>query len=239
MRKTMIPLALMAAIVTTSSYGFGIPKVPGLGGGASASGGSSVTGDAVDKFVSLGTDSSAKINQARDTLAIAFTKKEDRAKLFQQLDQMKKGLADKDNKKAKDDYAKFQQSNDAVINTNLANGEAEKRLSEMGTDQVEKVGKSVLLLAHGILIQKEQIPAGQDMITAISSNPMLATKLPAVKDTVMTMTDNVKTAGAYLIKLPGLLKTAKVNITLPTDSSSKPDTNVDASAFLDTPKGGS
>lgn len=227
MRTLMISLALVAATATTASYGFGLPKIPGVGSGASSS--SSVSGDSVDKFLAIGLESSAKINQARDTLTVAFTKKEDRAKLQQQMAEMKKGLAVQD-KKAIEDYQAFQKSNDALINTSLANGDAQKRLSEMSTDQLEKVGKSILLLAHGILIQKEQIPAGQEMISAISSNPMLATKLPAIKDAVSTMVGNVKDAGGYLIKLPGLMKTANINITLPTDTSTKP-ADVDPNAF--------
>ena len=222
MRKILIVLSLMSATAATTSYGFGLPKIPGVGGGASASSGSSVSGDAVDKFIAVGAESTAAINEANKVLAFALTKKEDKAKLAQQIQEMDKGLASKDEKERKAAQA-VQASLAATIAEQLSSGEAEQRLSELSIDQLEKVGKSVLYLGYGILVQKEQLPAGQNMITAISSNPMLATKLPAVKNTVTDMASNIKNVGGYLFKLPTLLKTAKVNITLPTDTSTKPE----------------
>lgn len=234
MRKLFISLVAIASVTAaTVSYGFGLPKNPADSGNSANSAGSSVNAEAIDKFIALGAESSAQINGANELLLIALTKKEDQAKLKQQLSEMKAGLADKDSKKAqeaKEQYAKFKESSQAEISAKIASGEAEKQMKEMSEEQLKKVSKSVMLLAYGLLIQREQLPAGQNMINAIGSNPMLLKKLPAVKDAVVDMGINVKNVAVYVVKLPTILKTANVTVTLPTDTSSKPEM-VDPSEF--------
>ena len=221
MRKLILSLAMIAATTTTASYGFGLPKIPGVPAALGGGGSSAVSGDSVEKFITIGQESAALINSARVNLALALSTKEDRAKIAQQQAQIKAGLDAKD-QKAKDQQKEFQSSLDATLKANIESGAAEKQLSTMSQEQLKLVLGSVLQLGYGIILQKEQIPAGQNMISAISSNPMLATKLPAIKDVLSTMTGNIAGAGGYLLKLPTLLKSANIAVTLPTDSSSKP-----------------
>lgn len=221
MRRLVIPLTLLAVTLTNNAYSFGLPKIPSLGTGSSSSSDSQVSGDSVDKFIVVGAESSKMIDDARFNLALALSAKDERNKLKQQQEQIKKGLDAKD-QKAIDDNKAFQASLDAQLKADLESDKAQQQMSSLSTDQLKFVAGSVVQLAYGVLLQKEQIPLGQNMITAISANPLLLAKAPAIKNSISTMTSNVVGAGSYMMKLPTLLKSANISVTLPTDSSSKP-----------------
>lgn len=223
MRKSLLPLALLATTAMSSAHaGFGLPKLPGLPSvpGLTSSS-SSFSADSVEQFIAVGQDSATLINTARYNLAMALSTKEMRAQLAQQQAQIKAGLDAKD-QKAQDQNKTFQASLDAELKAKLESDAARQQLASLTADQLKLVADSAVQLGYGILLQKEQITTGQNMISAISGNPMLVTKLPAIKNAVGTMTSNISGAGSYVFKLPALLKSANISITLPTDTSSKP-----------------
>lgn len=211
-------IALTLMLGSGASFGFGIPKLPGKPA-AAASGG--VSADAVDQFIVAGQVSSATINDARSMLAAALSTKDERAKLISQREQIKKGLDAKD-KKAADESKAFNESADAQIKAALADQQKLDTLKVLTADQRKAVANSALSLAYSVILQKEQVTAGQTMITQVSSNPLLATKLPAIKDTVSTMTTNLAGTAGYLASFPKLFSALGISAKMPQSKDDKP-----------------
>lgn len=222
LRKTVIATGVALVMASGVSWGFGLPKVPGLpaaaAGGAQSGG---LTADSIDQFIAAGVASNAAMSDARTMLATALATKEERAKLVSQREQLKKGLDAKD-KKAAEEAKAFTESLDAQLKSGFADQAKLDTLKSLSADQKAAVVSSALNLAYSVILQKEQVAAGQGMISQISANPMLATKLPAIKDTVATMASNLSGTAGYLANLPKLFTTLGVQAKLPTTKDEKP-----------------
>lgn len=220
LRKLVTATAVALSLASGASWGFGLPKVPGVAAPAAADSGG-VSADAVEQFIVTGQASNALISDARALLAIALSTKDERAQLKSQREQLQKGLDAKD-KKAVEDMKALNASMDAKIAAATNDQKALDNLKALSAEQKKAVANSALNLAYGILLQKEQVTAGQNMVTQISSNPRLATKLPAIKDTVATMTANLSGTGSYLANFPKLFGALGVSVKMPTSKDDKP-----------------
>ncbi len=220
MRKSILATGVALVIASSVSWGFGLPKIPGVSAATSGDSGG-VTADSVEQFVVAGQVSNLAINEARVMLAAALSTKEERAKLMSQREQINKGLDAKDKKAAEESKA-FAESLDAQLKAGLADQSKVDSLKSLSADQKKAVGNSVLSLGYGIMLQKDQITAGQNMITQMSSNPMLATKLPSIKNTVTTMAANLSGTAGYITNLPKLLSAVNVKAKMPTSKDDKP-----------------
>lgn len=223
LRKLALASGIAALLAAGTSYGFGIPKVPGVPAAPAAPGaGGGVTADAVDQFIVTGQQSSNLINNARTILVAALSTKEERAKLLSQTNQLKQGLDAKD-KKAIEENKNLQTTNDAQLAAKLKDQAAIDNLKNMSAAQRKLVVDSAMNLAYGVVLQKDQVTVGQNMVSQVASNPMLAAKLPAIKDTVATMAANLGGTGKYLMDFPKLFAALGASVKLPTSADQKPE----------------
>lgn len=227
LRKSVLATGVALVLCSGVSWGFGLPKMPSVPA-APAAGNSGVSADAVDQFIVAGQASNAAISAAREMLAAALSTKEERAKLISQREQLKKGLDAKD-KKAIEEARAINASLDAKLKTDLADQQKLDSLKSLSADQRKAVANSALNLGYSILLQKEQVAVGQGMISQIAANPMLAAKLPAIKDTVAAMASNLSGTAGYLTNVPKLFGALGVQAKLPTSKDEKP---ADATANL-------
>jgi hypothetical protein len=227
LRKSVLATGVALVLCSGVSWGFGLPKMPGVPAAPAADNGG-VTADAVDQFIVAGQASNAAIGAAREMLAAALSTKEERAKLISQREQLQKGLDAKD-KKAQEEARAIIASQDAKLKTDLADQQKLDSLKSLSADQRKAVANSALNLGYSILLQKEQVAVGQGMISQIASNPRLATKLPAIKDTVAAMASNLSGTAGYLTSVPKLFSALGVQAKLPTSKDEKP---ADATANL-------
>lgn len=221
-RKLVISSAVSLALMSGLSHGFGLPKVPKVPGLPVASGsGDAVNADAVDAFIATGAASNKLISDSRVILATALSTKEERAKIKSQQAQLKQGLDAKD-KKAIQAAKEFNASLDAQLQAKAGDEAAVATLKNLTAEQSKLVLDSMMNLAYGVMLQQQQVTAGQSLVSAVSANPMLVTKLPAIKDTVTTMTGNISGTVGYLAKFPALLKGMEVSVMLPKSVDEKP-----------------
>lgn len=243
LRKFVVSSGLALTMLSGISHGFGLPKIPGLpaipGVPSALTGGvGAVNGDAVDAFLAIGAESNKLIGDSRSILALALATKEERAKIKSQQEQLQKGLDAKDKKAIEQLKKEISASQDAQIQASASNEQALAGLKDLTAEQSKLVVSSMKNLAYGILMQQQQITAGQNMVSAISANPLLVTKLPAIKDTIMSMTSNISGSVGYLAAFPQLFKAMGVSAVLPKTADEKPEAlAADAlSAFDETPK---
>lgn len=222
LRKFVIATGVALSLTAGASYGFGLPKIPGAPSLPGAGGGSAISGDAVEQFVQAGQQTSELISNARGILTLALSTKEERALLLSQTEQLKQGLAAKD-KKAIEDSKAMQSTLDAQLQAKLSDQAALDRLKSLSAEQRKLVVGSALNLAYGVLMQKDQIAVGQNMITQVTSNPTLVAKLPAIKDTVATMVSNLGGTAKYITEFPKLFGALGVTVKAPTSVDEKPE----------------
>lgn len=223
--RLVISSGIALAMLSGVSHGFGLPKmpsVPGLPAAAGGGSGAAVNGDAVDSFLAIGAESNRLISDSRVILATALATKEERAKIISQQEQLKKGLDAKD-KKAIQDSKDFSASLDAQLQAKAGDEAAVANLKNLTAEQSKKVIDSMRNLAYGVMLQQQQVTAGQNLVSAVTANPMLAVKLPAIKDTISTMSGNISGTVGYLTKFPSLLKGMGVSAVLPKSVDEKPE----------------
>lgn len=219
-------ILVFTMIVATSSagtsygFGFGVPSLPGVGA-VTGAGGGGLSGGSVDQFIAASKASNTLINKSRVNLALALSTQEERAKIKDQQAQIQKGL-DSNDKTAVEQNREFMTSLDATIKQKANDDQATQQLKSLTADQSQAVAKSLANLGLGLLMQKDQITAGKSMITGISSNPTLISKLPDVKDAVSTMGDNISGTAGYIGTLPKLFQSAGIKVAMPTDTTSTP-----------------
>lgn len=234
LRNLVITSGITLAMMSGISHGFGLPKIPAVPGIPAAAGGgsgSAVNGDAIDAFLSIGAESNKRISDSRIILASALATKEERAKIISQQAQLKKGLDAKD-KKAAEQLKEFNASLDAQLQAKAGDDQALAGLKSLTAEQGKLVVGSMMNLAHGILLQQQQVTAGQSLVSAVSANPMLVTKLPAIKDTITSMAGNISGTVGYMTKFPALFKAMGVSAVLPKSVDEKPEA-VSADALAD------
>lgn len=217
LKKMLVSVVAVAAMSAPLSYGFGLPKMPAAVGGAS--GGASAAD--VDTFLAQGAISSELFNKAQAQIAYALASKEQKDKLKSLLEQQKTAIAAKDSKAT--DATKAFNDEAASIIKNTSDAEAQENLKNLSADQVSSAAKSVKNLALAVMMQKEQIATGQSLVQSATGNLALATKLVALKESITTLGSNISMGANYVTRLPSLFKSAGISVTLPTDTSSKPE----------------
>lgn len=236
LRKFVISSGLALTVLSGLSHGFGLPKVPGLPVAAGGTNSGAVSADAVDAFLTLGVESNKLIGDSRQLLATALATKEERAKIKSQQDQLQKSLDAKDKKAIEQMKKEISASQDAQILASAGSEQAQANLKNLTVEQRKLVVNSMKNLAYGIMLQQQQVTAGQNMVSAVSANPMLATKLPVIKDTITSMTNNISGSAGYLVKFPQLFKAMGVSAVLPKTVDEKPEVlAADAMTAFDEP----
>jgi hypothetical protein len=218
--------SLLIAASTSVCYGWGMPTLPSVGGvGSMLSGGSAASSSAgsadVDTFVAQGKLSSQLITDSTLRLAMAVATKENRDKLKQTQEQLKKGLATGD-KTTTDTSTALSKDAQTVLNESLDDSASADRIKSLSDEQKTIMKNSLYNYSLGIQQQLIQVGTGQQIIAHLASNMGQIAKMGDVKNTVAEMGSNIKASGVYLTKIPALFKTANIVPVLPTDASSKP-----------------
>jgi len=219
MKKTTVALALSAVMglsVSSMGFAFGLPKIPGIG----ASSNSNAQAVDVEGFMVKASETNAMFQQSALLLTTFLGDKSKVAALDTELKAIE-AISDVKERSAK--MKALAEQNKAVIEASLS--DKAKAQEELGKLQAEQRGRAIAAafnFALGVMQAKELVPAGQSAITSIQSNPMQATKLVGLKNTVSDLTGIVGNTTLALTTVPSLFKAAKIDAPIPTSSSDKP-----------------
>ena len=190
-----------------------------LGGSKSDSKGASAAD--VDGFLTAAADS--LIRKSSDTLFSAVASKQEIDKYNEDLTAAN-ALTDP---KEKDAAIKKAQDDSQAV---LAKEDFAKKTDELkktaDAKKKQQVGAAIYNFVLGALKDKELLDRGQGIISSISSNPMMVTKLGKVKDVVGSISSqmgNVSTIASGIQKMTSVVKLDS----LPTKASDQPVANAD------------
>jgi hypothetical protein len=208
---------LSATLFSQASLAFGLPKIPGVGGGASTGASQAVD---VDGFMVKASETNALFQQSALLLTAFLGDKAKTAELQTKLNAIQ-AIADP-KEKAAQLKAAFTE-NEAVVKATLDNtAQAAENLNQAQADQRQKIINAAYNFALGVIQAKDLVPNGQSAIASVQSNPMQATKLVGLKNTVSDLTGIVGNSTLALTTVPSLFKQAKIDAPMPTSISDKP-----------------
>ena len=192
-----------------------------LGGSKSDSKGASAAD--VDGFLTAAADADSLIRKSSDTLFSAVASKQEIDKYNEDLTAAN-ALTDP---KEKDAAIKKAQDDSQAV---LAKEDFAKKTDELkktaDAKKKQQVGAAIYNFVLGALKDKELLDRGQGIISSISSNPMMVTKLGKVKDVVGSISSqmgNVSTIASGIQKMTSVVKLDS----LPTKASDQPVANAD------------
>lgn len=210
MKKLTLVFVIATAIIPSQVLAFGLPKIPGvpvLGGGQAVD---------VEGFMVKAAATNKLFQDSALTLAMAIG---DKAKVAE-LEALKKSLEEATDPKEKDAIIKKMSalSSDTLNAATEQKEEATARLKEAKGEQLEKYLSAAKNFALGALQAAELAPAGQSAVASLQSNPLQATKLLGLKQTISDITGIVGNSSLALTKVPSIFMAAQIPLTLPTSS---------------------
>ncbi|MBP9216676.1 MAG: hypothetical protein KBF23_05855 [Agitococcus sp.] len=213
----IVGLTLSASLVSQTTMAFGLPKMPSLGSAASSEPSQAVD---VDGFIKKASDTNMMFQQSALLLASYLGEKSTVATLNTKL-QAIQTIPDPKERSAQTKALYVEQ--ESVIKAALEDKtKAKEQLSQAQGEQLAKIINAAFNFALGVIQAKELVPAGQSAITSIQSNPMQATKLVGLKNTVSDLTGIVGSSVTALTTVPSLFKEAKIDAPIPTSTTDKP-----------------
>ena len=213
----IIGLSVSTSLISTTTLAFGLPKIPGLGGGAAANSAPAVD---VDGFMIKASDTNMMFQQSALLLASFLGEKATVAALNTKLQSIQT-IADPKEKSAQMKALYVEQ--ESVIKATLDDKtKATEQLSQIQGEQRERVISAAFNFALGVIQAKDLVPSGQNAIASLQLNPMQATKLIGLKNTVSDLTGIVGSSVTALTTVPSLFKAAKIDAPMPTSTSDKP-----------------
>lgn len=219
MKTTTLAVALSAVMglsVSSVSFAFGLPKIPGIG----ASSNSNAQAVDVEGFMVKAAETNAMFQQSALLLTTFLGDKSKVAALDTELKAIE-AISDVKERSAK--MKALAEQNKAVIEASLSDkAKAQEELGKLQAEQRDRVIAAAFNFALGVMQAKELVPAGQSAMTSLQSNPMQATKLLGIKNTVSDLTGIVGNTTLALTTVPSLFKAAKIDAPIPTSSSDKP-----------------
>ncbi len=218
MKKTTLVLAFSAVMgvsLSTGSFAFGLPKIPGVG----ASSNSNTQAVDVEGFMVKAAETNAMFQQSALLLTVYLGDKSKVAALDTELKAIQ-AISDPKERAAK--MKQLAEKNKAVTDAVMADQtKAQEELNKLEAEQRQRAINAAFNFALGVIQAKDLVPAGQSAITSVQSNPMQATKLVGLKNTVSDLTGIVGNTTLALTTVPSLFKAAKIDAPIPTSSSDK------------------
>lgn len=218
MKKTTLVLAFSAVMgvsLSTGSFAFGLPKIPGVG----ASSNSNTQAVDVEGFMVKAAETNAMFQQSALLLTVYLGDKSKVAALDTELKAIQ-AISDPKERAAK--MKQLAEKNKAVTDAVMADQtKAQEELNKLEAEQRKRAINAAFNFALGVIQAKDLVPAGQSAITSVQSNPMQATKLVGLKNTVSDLTGIVGNTTLALTTVPSLFKAAKIDAPIPTSSSDK------------------
>ena len=211
----VLGLSLSAAMFSQASMAFGLPKIPGIGGSASAT-----PAVDVDGFMVKASETNMLFQQSALLLTAFLGDKAKTAELQTKLNAIQT-IADPKERAAQMN-ATFSASKLVVEETLNNTTQAAENLNQAQGDQRQKIINAAFNFALGVIQAKDLVPSGQNAIASIQSNPMQAAKLVGLKNTVGDLTGIVGNSTLALTTVPSLFKQAKIDAPMPTSVSDKP-----------------
>ena len=218
MKKTTLVLAFSAVMgvsLSTGSFAFGLPKIPGVGVSAN----SNTQAVDVEGFMVKAAETNAMFQQSALLLTVYLGDKSKVAALDTELKAIQ-AISDPKERTAK--MKQLAEKNKAVTDAVMADQtKAQEELNKLEAEQRKRAINAAFNFALGVIQAKDLVPAGQSAITSVQSNPMQATKLVGLKNTVSDLTGIVGNTTLALTTVPSLFKAAKIDAPIPTSSSDK------------------
>lgn len=211
----VVSSAVAALSTQASAFGLGDLKaaVPGAGGSAHA-----VSAGDIDLFIKTAQDADQMIGAASDYLIKAVGDQQVVAELQAKMTAAN-SIADPKEKeaaiqKAKDDEA-------TALQKSLASKETQDKIATMNKDQLGKFGAASYTFMLGVLKDKQLASDSSGLVSGVSSNPMLVTRLPDLKNVASSVSSQVANSVKIGEGLVQLAQAGKITA-LPTSASDKP-----------------
>ena len=205
MNKKFLAIAMAAGLATA------VPAHAQFGGLASALGGgstskSSVSAGDVDAFLKTAGDAQGLMKTSADKLFEAVASK-DQIQKVQDEQRAAESITDPKEKEAK--LKQVEAEKQTILSQ--ANYTAKAEEMKKGLDEKKKaqIGASIWNFTLAMLKNKQLAEQGSGLVSSIGSNPMLVTKLGAVKDVVSSIggqMGNVTKIASGLQKLATVVK---------------------------------
>jgi len=208
--RLRVKLLLGVALVLSysSAWAWGLPSLPSIGGGSG--------GGDPDAFLAKAQAAEALVNKSADQLFGLVCSKEEQAK----VEELQKKISTTTDSKERGELLHEKQKSELAA-LELAKTD-QKLLDEVKKwdAQKKKLAASALFnLSLGGKMAADLVPQGQQMVSSIKSNPMLATKLSSIYEAVKSLggigTGTAKVLGA----VPPIFKAAKIDVELASTST--------------------
>ena len=211
MKLRTLAVVLMGFVAMCGTAGaFGLPSLGGGSKGASAD---------PDGFLAKATKSETLVNKSADQLFALVASKEELAKVEALRAELAKATSTEEKNAI---MQKIQSTEMAVLGQAKADKELVARAAALD-DKKKKQGQDALYnFALGTKLAADLVPEGQNLVSSMKSNPMMATKVGSVLDAVNKI-GGIATGGAKVVSaLPPVFSAAKIDVKLPTSSSAEP-----------------
>lgn len=216
--------SLLCAVTMSAAIFAVAPQVQafGLGNLTAALPGSStsnaVSAGDVDAFVKTAKEAELMIDTAANYIFKAVANKEEISKYEEAL-KVANSLSDPKEKEAKINQVKVDR--DTSLQKSLVSKETEAKVKSMSGDQLKHFGNAGFTFMLGLLKDRQLAEGSANLISGVSANPMLVSKLVVLKDTATSITTQVKSAAKIGEGLVKLAKVGNINI-MPSSASEKP-----------------
>jgi hypothetical protein len=209
----MLVAVMMLGLIACGSAGaWGIPKIPGLGGGASA-------GADPDAFLARVKASEALVNKSADQLFSLVASKEEQAKIEEQ---QKKINAATDAKEKDALISDMTSSQFAAIERSLADNNLQAEAAKWDSQKKQMAANSLFNLALGGKMAADLVPQGKNLANSIKTNPLLLTKVRSLYEAVKSL-GGIGTGTARIMSaLQPVFSAAKIDVKLPASSAEAP-----------------
>jgi hypothetical protein len=211
-------IGVAAVNLTPAASAFGLSDlkaaVPGVGG----SSGTSVSGGDIDAFIKTAQDANQMIDSASQYIFKAVGDQKDIAEQEAKRDAAN-NIADPKEKAAA--IQKLDDDQATMLQKTLASKDAQAKIDAMNKEQLTSFGNAAFTFMLGVLKDKQLASGSTALVSGVASNPMLISRLPALKDvaaSVSTQAVNSAKIGEGLIQFAKAGKIAA----LPTSASETP-----------------
>ena len=212
----LIGVAVAAVTPTASAFGLGnlTAAIPG-GGGSSTH---SVSAGDIDTFLKTAQDANQMIDTSSQYIFKAVGDQKDIA-AQEAKRAAANGIAD-----PKEKAAAIQQINadDAtMVQKAIASKDAQDKINAMSKEQLNSFGNAAFTFMLGVLKDKQLANDSTALVSGVTSNPMLISRLPELKDVVSSVSSQVVNSAKIGDGLIQLAKAGKI-AALPASASEQP-----------------
>lgn len=214
----MFAVTMSAAFfsITPQAQAFGLGNLTAVLPGSGTS--SAVSSGDVDAFIKTAKEAELMIDSAANYIFKAVANKEEISKYEEAL-KVANSLSDPKEKEAK--LNQIDADRDTYLQKSLASKETEAKVKGMNGDQLKHFGNAGFTFMLGLLKDRQLADGSASLISGVTANPMLVSKLVVLKDTASSITSQVKSATKIGEGLLKLAKVGNINI-MPTSASEKP-----------------